>query len=95
MPGPVRADALLVVERAIGTDLGGKYVLVVGEDDVVELRHVELGALQGDLRVVTAGLRPDERYVANGVQRARPGLPVTPVMSGTPAAPRTAGGTSR
>ncbi len=95
VPGPVRADALLVAERAIGTDLGGKYVLVVGEDDVVELRHVELGALQGDLRVVTAGLRPDERYVANGVQRARPGLPVTPVTSGTPAAPRTAGGTSR
>ena len=68
----------------IGTDLGGKYVLVVGEDDVVELRHLELGAAEGDLRVVTAGLRPDERYVANGVQRARPGLPVTPMMSGTP-----------
>ena len=86
VPGPVQADALLVVERAIGTDLGGKYVLVVGEDDVVELRHLELGAAEGDLRVVTAGLRPDERYVANGVQRARPGLPVMPVMSGTPTA---------
>ena len=69
-----------MVERAIGTDLGGKYVLVVGADVVVELRHVELGAAEGDLRVVTAGLRPDERYVTNGVQRARPGLPVTPMM---------------
>ena len=86
VPGPVQADAVLVMERAIGTDLGGKYVLVVGEDDIVELRHISLGAAEGDLRVVTAGLRPDERYVTTGVQRARPGLPVTPMMAGTPAA---------
>ena len=78
VPGPVQTDALLVAERAIGTDLGGRYVLVVGEGDVVELRHVDVGAAEGDLRVVTAGLRAGERYVANGVQRARPGLPVTP-----------------
>lgn len=82
VPGPVQANALLVAERAIGTDLGGRYVLVVGEGDVVELRHVEVGAAEGDLRVVTAGLRAGERYVANGVQRARPGLPVTPTTSG-------------
>ena len=86
VPGPVQQDALLVEERAIGTDLGGKYVLVVGDDDVVELRHVELGALEGGLRVVTAGLRADERYVTNGLQRARPGLPVTPLTGGPPAA---------
>ena len=89
VPGPVQQDALLVEERAIGTDLGGKYVLVVGEGDVVELRHVELGVLEGGLRVVTAGLRAGERYVVNGLQRARPGLPVTPMTGG---APPTAGG---
>ena len=86
VPGPVQQDALLVEERAIGTDLGGKYVLVVGADDVVELRHVELGVLEGGLRVVTAGLRAGERYVTNGLQRARPGLPVTPVTGGAPPA---------
>ena len=59
---------------------------MVGEGDVVELRHVELGAAEGDLRVVTAGLRPDERYITNGVQRARPGLPVTPMTGETPVA---------
>ena len=99
IPGPVRPDALLVVERALGADLGGRFVLVVGADDVVELRHVEVGAAEGGLRVVTAGLRADERYVTNGMQRARPGLPVTPMMSGTPSAappgaPRTAAGAS-
>ncbi len=73
------AGAVLVDENAIGTDLGGKFVLVVGADDVVELRHIELGPLQEDgLRVVMSGLDSGERYIVNGLQRARPGLPVTP-----------------
>ena len=72
-------DAVLVDESAIGTDLGGKFVLVVGDEDVVELRHIELGPLQEDgMRVVLSGLEPAERYIVNGLQRARPGLPVTP-----------------
>jgi len=71
--------AILVDENAIGTDLGGKFVLVVGGDNVVELRHVQIGALQEDgMRVVLEGLDAGERYIVNGLQRARPGLPVTP-----------------
>jgi len=74
-------DAVLVREDAIGTDLGGKYVLVVGDDNVVELRHIGLGPLQQDgTRVVLSGLEATERYIVNGLQRARPGLPVTPTM---------------
>jgi len=72
-------NAVLVDENAIGTDLGGKYVLVVGDDNVVELRHIELGPLQEDgMRVVASGLQASERYIVNGLTRARPGLPVTP-----------------
>ena len=79
VPLEVEENAVLVEETAIGTDLGGKFVLVVGADDIVELRHVELGALEDDgLRVVRSGLAADERYIINGLQRARPGLPVTP-----------------
>ncbi len=78
VPRGVLDDALLVSERAIGTDLGGKYLLLVGENNVVELRHVELGSLQEGMRVIYSGLKPDERYIINGLQRARPGLPVTP-----------------
>ncbi len=78
VPRDVLDDALLVSERAIGTDLGGKYLLLVGEDNVVELRHVELGSLQEGMRVIYSGLKPDEHYIINGLQRARPGLPVTP-----------------
>jgi RND family efflux transporter MFP subunit len=81
VPTVMREDALLVSERAIGTDLGGKYLLIVGEGDVVELRHVELGQLEpGGMRVILSGLEPGERYIINGLQRARPGLPVTPKM---------------
>ena len=74
----VENDAVLVDERAIGTDLGGKYVLVVGEDNIVEHRRVKLGQLDEGMRVIEAGLGPDERYIVTGLQRARPGLPVTP-----------------
>lgn len=72
--------AVLVDENAIGTDLGGKFVLVVGGDNIVELRHIEPGPLQQDgMRVVLAGLDAGERYIISGLQRARPGLPVTPM----------------
>jgi len=80
IPTKVQKDALLVSERAIGTDLGGKYLLIVGEDNVVELRHVELGQLEKGMRVIISGLNPGERYIVNGLQRARPGLPVTPTL---------------
>ena len=83
VPLGIEENAVLVEENAIGTDLGGKFVLVVGEGDIVELRHVELGALEDDgMRVVRAGLAPNERYIINGLQRARPGLPVTPTTAG-------------
>ena len=80
VPTTLREGALLVSERAIGTDLGGKFLLIVGDGDVVELRHVELGQLDEGLRVILSGLEPGERYIINGLQRARPGLPVTPKM---------------
>ena len=79
VPVGIEQNAVLAEENAIGTDLGGKFVLVVGSDNVVELRHVVLGALQSDgMRVVREGLATNERYIVNGLQRARPGLPVTP-----------------
>ncbi len=79
LPGETIEDALLVEETALGTDLGGRYLMIVGDGNVVEKRSVEPGPLEADmLRVVLAGLEPGERYVSKGLQRARPGLPVTP-----------------
>lgn len=78
IPALEETAALLVYERAIGTDLGGKFVLVVGQDNVVERRYVKLGQLYDDRRVIEDGLDASDRYIYKGIQRARPGLPVTP-----------------
>jgi len=71
-------EALLVSENAIGTDQNVKFVFVLGKDNKVEYRAVQLGrALQG-LRIVSKGLAPGDVIVINGLQRVRPGTPVTP-----------------
>jgi len=79
VPGRLMPDSILVSERAIGTDLGGKYVLLVGAENVVEQRYVDLGPREDDgYVVVTSGLEGDETYIVSGLLRARPGLPVSP-----------------
>ncbi len=84
LPGELLEDALLVEEIALGTDLGGRYLMIVGEDNVVERRYIEPGPLQPDqTRVILAGLAPGERYIIDGLQRARPGMPVTPSPAGS------------
>lgn len=74
-----------VPDRAIGTDLGAKYVLIVGNDNVVERRSVELGRLQDGQRVIKSGLTGGERIIVSGLQRARPGAKVTPQEEKKPA----------
>ncbi len=79
LPGEELPNAVLVQETALGTDLGGRYVMVVGDGNVVERRYIEPGPLQEDnTRVILSGLEPGERYISEGLQRARPGMPVTP-----------------
>ena len=79
LPGEFLENALLIEETALGTDLGGRYVLVVGNGNVVERRYIEPGPLQEDnTRVILSGLEAGESYISEGLQRARPGMPVTP-----------------
>jgi RND family efflux transporter MFP subunit len=79
------SPALLVPDIALGSDQGGRYVLVVNKDNVVEQRKVEAGQLVGDLRVIDSGLTKDDRVVIGGIMRAIPGQKVDPELS-TPAA---------
>jgi multidrug efflux system membrane fusion protein len=74
----VQASALLVNERAVGTDQNKKFVLVVGADNKAVYREVTLGASVGGLRVVKDGLTANERIVVNGLQHIRPGALVAP-----------------
>ncbi len=73
-----RQAALLVTERALGADQGGRYVLVVNEENVVEYRQVEVGASIDRMRVIMKGLQPDDWVVVKGLLRARPGATVNP-----------------
>lgn len=73
-------DAVQVPMTAVGTDLGGKFVLTVGENNIVEQKYVVLGATQEDNLVhVREGLDGTETLIVNGLMFARPGLPVTPL----------------
>ncbi len=68
--------AVLVSDRAIGTDLNNKYVLVLTEDSRVEYRGIQLGPKIEDMRIIRTGLKGDEKIVVNGLQRVRPGSQV-------------------
>ena len=70
--------ALLVSERAVGTDQNKRFVMVVGEDSLAAYREVTLGGTANGMRIVTSGLKPGERIIVNGLQRVRPGMPVAP-----------------
>ncbi len=70
--------AVLVVDRAIGTDQSKRFVLVVNGENKTEYREVKIGRLVDGLRVIESGLKPGELIVVNGLQRARPGAPITP-----------------
>jgi len=73
------SQALLINERAVGTDQNKKFVMVVGTDNTAAYREVTLGAQVGGLRIVSSGLKPQERVVVNGLQRIRPGALVQPL----------------
>lgn len=73
-------DTLLVPDRAIGTDQGGRYVFVVGKGDVVAQRKVEIGQLVGELRVIEKGVEADDKVVIAGLLAAVPGQKVEPSL---------------
>ena len=53
-------------------DQTGRYLLVIGKDNVVEQRKVAIGPLEGDLRVIDKGIKPDDRVIVAGILRAIP-----------------------
>ena len=78
IPGSGRYQTLLVPDTAVGNDQSERTVLVVNDQNNVEARMVQLGALFGGLRSIVSGLTPDDRVIINGQMHARPGAPVAP-----------------
>ncbi len=70
--------ALVIQDRAVGTDLDKRYVYAVGADGAVEYRPVELGPIVDGLRIVRSGLKEGDVIVVNGLQRIRPGMHIDP-----------------
>lgn len=78
--GGAPRNALLVDEKALGTDQDKRFVLVVGKDNHATYREVRVGANQDGLRVIESGLKSGERIIVNGLQRVRPGDAVAPTL---------------
>ena len=78
VPLSARHKALLVDERAIGTDQAEKYVLALSPTNTVLYKSVKLGPFVDGKRVIRSGLQPGEAIVVNGLQRIRSGMAVTP-----------------
>lgn len=70
--------AVLVADRAIGTDQSKRFVLVLNGENKAQYREVKIGRQVEGLRVIESGLKPGEVIVVNGLQRVHPGAPVTP-----------------
>ena len=75
------AGALLIPDSSIGEDQGGRYVLVVNKDDVVERRGIQQGELLGNLRVITSGIDKADRVVTGELWRAVPGTKIVPQLT--------------
>jgi multidrug efflux system membrane fusion protein len=69
----------LAPDRAVATDLGKRFVVVVSKDNKAEYRPVEIGPLAGNLRIIRQGLKPGDRVIVGGLQKVKPGDTVNPV----------------
>lgn len=71
-------QAVIVPDRAIQKDMAGTYVLTLDTSNIVQTSYVTTGDRIDEFRIITEGLSGTERVVINGIQRARPGSPVSP-----------------
>ena len=73
-----RRPALLVPDASVTADQTDRMVLIVGPDDVVKAKKVEIGELRNGLRVIHSGLLPSDRVITGGPATAQPGSKVSP-----------------
>lgn len=76
--GSAPYPAVLLPDRAIGTDQAQRFVWVVNQENQVEYRKVVLGAHIGQFRVIIEGVKPEEWAVIEGIQKLKPGVKVNP-----------------
>lgn len=79
VPGQGEYEALLVDDKAVGSDQAQKVVMIVGDDNIVVHRPVTVGPVVDGKRVIKSGLTEKDRVIVNGMAKVRPGMPVTPM----------------
>ncbi|WP_133500957.1 efflux RND transporter periplasmic adaptor subunit [Cognatilysobacter terrigena] len=79
LQGGATQNAMLVDDKAVLTDQDRKYVYVLGPHNAATRKDITVGRVVDGLRVVTSGLKPDDRVIVHGVQKVFfPGMPVVP-----------------
>jgi RND family efflux transporter MFP subunit len=91
LPTEIIKNAILVEEKAINSDIGGKYLYVVDSNDVLHTSYIKEGKKIGEYKVILSGITRDQKYVLSGFHMIRPGMKIKPVLQGqknetTPAA---------
>lgn len=80
LPYATARDAMLVDNASIGTDQLGKFLYVVNDSNEVSIRPIKVGQLvEGNMRIVNAGLSADERYVTKALMKVRQGMKIQPI----------------
>jgi len=72
------SEKIIIPARAIGTDLKNRFVLTVGENNILQYKLVTLGERYGKLRAITSGLKATDIIAVNGPARVGPGMPIAP-----------------
>lgn len=78
LPSEKNAQQIAIAERAIGTDQDRKFVYVISEKSTAEYREVTLGPKIGNRRLITSGLKENDKVIIEGLARIRPNMPVAP-----------------
>lgn len=80
LPSGMQKNSILVQEKALNSDIGGKYLFTVDPNNVVHTNHVKPGKKIGDFIVILSGLNSNQKYVLSGFHLLRPGSAVTPLL---------------
>ncbi len=78
VPVGIRHNAILIEDRALNSDIGGKYVFIVDPNDIIHRSYVKIGRKVEDMRVIDSGVTDNQRYIVSGFHNARPGSRVRP-----------------
>lgn len=85
-------DTIVLPEAAVLSDQSGRFVMIVDDKNIVGIKRVKTGPVIDNQIAILGGLTPSDRVITTGIQKARPGSPVTPKPAGTPAATAGAAG---